>query len=124
MAHGESPSAPSPFQGEGRGEGSMPSGAVPRHPVPLPRGGGEGMSEAEPMTRIEGLRKSFGALEVLKGIDLTVARGEVVCLIGPSGSGKSTLLRCINFLEEPTAGLVYVDGQPIGYQVDAGGRRV
>src|SRR5262249_54866775 len=54
-----------------------------------------GMSE--PMIRIEGLRKSFGALEVLKGIDLTVGRGEVVCLIGPSGSGKSTLLRCINF---------------------------
>jgi polar amino acid transport system ATP-binding protein len=76
------------------------------------------------MIRIEGLRKSFGALEVLKGIDLAVARGEVVCVIGPSGSGKSTLLRCINFLEEPTAGLVYVDGQPIGYQVDAGGRRV
>jgi polar amino acid transport system ATP-binding protein len=82
------------------------------------------MAPDEPMIRIEGLRKSFGALEVLKGIDLVVARGEVVCLIGPSGSGKSTLLRCINFLEEPSAGLVHVDGQPIGYQVDAEGRRV
>ncbi len=76
------------------------------------------------MIRIERLRKSFGALEVLKGIDLTVARGEVVCLIGPSGSGKSTLLRCVNFLEEPTSGLVYVDGEPIGYHLDAAGRRV
>jgi polar amino acid transport system ATP-binding protein len=78
----------------------------------------------EPMIRIEALRKSFGALEVLKGIDLTVARGEVVCLIGPSGSGKSTLLRCINFLEEPTSGLVSLDGEPVGYRVDAAGRRV
>ena len=78
----------------------------------------------EPMIRIEGLRKSFGALEVLKGIDLTVARGEVVCLIGPSGSGKSTLLRCVNFLEEPTAGRVTLDGEPVGYRVDAAGRRV
>ncbi len=78
----------------------------------------------EPMIRIEALRKSFGAFEVLKGIDLRVARGEVVCLIGPSGSGKSTLLRCINFLEEPTSGLVYLDGEPIGYRVDPAGRRV
>jgi polar amino acid transport system ATP-binding protein len=82
------------------------------------------MTPDEPMIRIEGLRKSFGALEVLKGIDLAVARGEVVCVIGPSGSGKSTLLRCINFLEEPTAGLVHLDGQPIGYRSDAAGRRV
>jgi polar amino acid transport system ATP-binding protein len=77
-----------------------------------------------PMIRVEHLRKSFGALEVLKGIDLVVARGEVVCLIGPSGSGKSTLLRCLNFLEEPTAGLVYLAGEPVGYRLDAAGRRV
>ncbi len=51
------------------------------------------------MIEIEGLHKSYGALEVLKGIDLSVARGEVVCLIGASGSGKSTLLRCVNGLE-------------------------
>jgi polar amino acid transport system ATP-binding protein len=76
------------------------------------------------MLRIEGLRKAFGPTEVLRGIDLAVARGEVVCVIGPSGSGKSTLLRCINFLEEPTAGLVYLAGEPVGFRLDAAGRRV
>jgi polar amino acid transport system ATP-binding protein len=60
---------------------------------------------------ITGLHKSFGPREVLKGIDLTVARGEVLCIIGPSGSGKSTLLRCVNVLEEPTSGSVVVDGR-------------
>jgi polar amino acid transport system ATP-binding protein len=79
---------------------------------------------AEPVLRIEALRKAYGATEVLRGIDLAVARGEVLCVIGPSGSGKSTLLRCINFLEEPTSGLVYLDGEPIGYRLDAAGRRV
>ncbi|HVF32401.1 MAG TPA: amino acid ABC transporter ATP-binding protein [Acidimicrobiales bacterium] len=62
------------------------------------------------MISIEGLRKSFGRHEVLRGIDLAVAEREVVCVIGRSGSGKSTLLRCINRLEEPTAGRVVVDG--------------
>ena len=59
---------------------------------------------------ITGLHKSFGSREVLRGIDLSVARGEVVCIIGPSGSGKSTLLRCVNLLEVPTSGTVVVDG--------------
>ncbi|MER5255697.1 MULTISPECIES: amino acid ABC transporter ATP-binding protein [unclassified Streptomyces] len=59
------------------------------------------------------LRKSFGDLEVLKGIDLTVGRGDVVCVIGPSGSGKSTLLRCVNLLEEPTSGTVTVAGTEV-----------
>jgi polar amino acid transport system ATP-binding protein len=58
--------------------------------------------------RVEGLHKSFGELPVLTGIDLSVRRGEVVCVIGPSGSGKSTLLRCVNLLEVPTAGRVTV----------------
>jgi polar amino acid transport system ATP-binding protein len=58
---------------------------------------------------ITGLHKSFGPVEVLRGIDMQVRRGEVVCIIGPSGSGKSTLLRCVNLLEEPTAGSVIVD---------------
>ncbi|MGP4021636.1 amino acid ABC transporter ATP-binding protein [Saccharopolyspora sp. 5N708] len=62
------------------------------------------------MIEITGLNKSFGSLEVLCGIDLAVDRGEVVCVIGPSGSGKSTLLRCVNLLEEPSAGKVVVDG--------------
>ncbi|ASR38710.1 ABC transporter [Prauserella marina] len=62
------------------------------------------------IVEISGLNKAFGRLEVLKGIDMTVRRGEVVCIIGPSGSGKSTLLRCVNLLEEPNAGKVVVNG--------------
>ncbi|WP_247745704.1 amino acid ABC transporter ATP-binding protein [Streptomyces oryzae] len=62
---------------------------------------------------VRGLRKSFGELEVLRGIDITVRRGEVVCVIGPSGSGKSTLLRCVNLLEEPTSGTVRVAGSEV-----------
>ncbi|RIQ14513.1 amino acid ABC transporter ATP-binding protein [Jiangella rhizosphaerae] len=57
-----------------------------------------------------GLHKSFGDLEVLRGVDLTVEPGQVVCVIGPSGSGKSTLLRCVNRLEEPTSGEIRVEG--------------
>jgi len=65
------------------------------------------------MIEIKGLKKSFGALEVLKGVDLSVAARQVVCLLGPSGSGKSTLLRCLNLLERPTAGQITVVGQEI-----------
>jgi polar amino acid transport system ATP-binding protein len=66
-----------------------------------------------PVIRITGLRKSFGAREVLRGIDLEVRAGEVVCVVGPSGSGKSTLLRCVNLLEQPTAGTVEVLGTDV-----------
>ena len=62
------------------------------------------------MIKITGLKKSYGSLEVLKGIDLTIAEKEVVVIIGPSGSGKSTLLRCMNYLQEPTDGTIVVDG--------------
>ncbi|WP_066131411.1 amino acid ABC transporter ATP-binding protein [Bordetella ansorpii] len=62
------------------------------------------------MIRVEGLRKRFGDLEVLKGIDVEVQKGEVVCVIGPSGSGKSTILRCINGLERYEGGIISVDG--------------
>ena len=62
------------------------------------------------MIKIENLHKSFGDLEVLKGVDLTIAEGEVVVILGASGGGKSTLLRCINRLEEPTAGTITIDG--------------
>jgi polar amino acid transport system ATP-binding protein len=62
------------------------------------------------LVRVQGLRKSFGPLEVLKGIDLDVATGEVLVIFGRSGSGKSTLLRCVNWLEEPSEGSVEVDG--------------
>jgi polar amino acid transport system ATP-binding protein len=68
---------------------------------------------AHPIIHIAGLHKSFGSNEVLRGIDLTVARGEVVCIIGPSGSGKSTLLRCVNLLEQPSAGSIWVHGVEI-----------
>ncbi|MCO5091240.1 amino acid ABC transporter ATP-binding protein [Bosea sp. (in: a-proteobacteria)] len=67
--------------------------------------------------RIEALTKSFGPLQVLKGIDLTVKPGQKLCLIGPSGSGKTTLLRCINYIEVPTSGRILIDGAAIG-QVD------
>ena len=65
------------------------------------------------MIKIRGLKKNFGNLEVLKGIDLDVAEKEVVVIIGPSGSGKSTLLRCINYLEEPTSGTIEIDGMEL-----------
>jgi polar amino acid transport system ATP-binding protein len=73
-----------------------------------------------PMVRAEGVHKSFGHVEVLKGIDLEVKPGEVFCLIGPSGSGKSTFLRCINHLETVTAGRLYVDGELVGYRERGG----
>ncbi len=67
----------------------------------------------QPMIRLRGLRKRFGRAEVLHGIDLDVAVGEVLVLIGPSGSGKSTLLRCINHLEKPSGGQVWVAGEQV-----------
>ena len=65
------------------------------------------------MIEIKGLKKNFDELEVLKGIDQSVDEGEVLCIVGPSGSGKSTMLRCINHLEEPTDGEIYIDGELI-----------
>jgi polar amino acid transport system ATP-binding protein len=70
----------------------------------------------EPMVRAEGLCKSFGRTSVLRGVDLEVAPGEVMCMIGPSGSGKSTFLRCINHLETVDAGRLWVDGELVGYR--------
>jgi polar amino acid transport system ATP-binding protein len=71
------------------------------------------MSGDGAMLRLEGVCKRFGRLEVLRGINLEVARGEVVCVLGPSGSGKSTLLRCINLLEPPEEGRILLEGQEI-----------
>ena len=72
---------------------------------------------AESMVFARGVRKSYGNLEVLKGIDLDVAKGSVTCIIGPSGSGKSTFLRCINHLEKISGGLLLVDGEFVGYDL-------
>lgn len=74
------------------------------------------MTDQQLMIDAQKVCKSFGHLEVLKGIDLQVPRGSVTCLIGPSGSGKSTFLRCVNHLEQFNAGRLYVDGELIGYK--------
>ncbi|RZU25623.1 amino acid ABC transporter ATP-binding protein [Streptomyces sp. BK239] len=82
---------------------------------------------SRPEIEVRGLRKSFGDNEVLRGIDLEIRRGEVVCVIGPSGSGKSTLLRCVNLLEEPTGGQVFVGGAELtdpDVDIDAARRRI
>ena len=68
--------------------------------------------------RVEGLHKSFGTLEVLKGVDLTAQQGDVVAIIGGSGSGKSTMLRCINFLETPSSGRIVISGEDIEMRQD------
>jgi polar amino acid transport system ATP-binding protein len=70
-------------------------------------------SNGSPMLQLEQVQKRFGDLEVLRGVDLEVARGEVVCVIGASGSGKSTLLRCINLLEPPEGGRILLEGKEI-----------
>ncbi|NHC45195.1 amino acid ABC transporter ATP-binding protein [Motilibacter aurantiacus] len=80
-----------------------------------------------PVIAIRDVHKSFGQNEVLKGIDLEVQAGEVVCVIGPSGSGKSTLLRCVNLLEQPTSGTVHVEGIEVtdpDVDIDAVRRRI
>ena len=76
--------------------------------------------KAPPLVRAEGVSKQFGRLQVLKGIDLEVVPGEVMCIIGPSGSGKSTFLRCINHLEKIDGGKLYVDGELVGYRQATG----
>lgn len=68
---------------------------------------------ASPLLELVGLRKAYGSLEVLRGVDLTVHAGEMVCVVGPSGSGKSSMLRCCNRLEEPTGGRIVVEGADI-----------
>jgi polar amino acid transport system ATP-binding protein len=79
------------------------------------------MSEA--MIEVKRVSKRFGALQVLREVDLTVGRSEVVCLIGPSGSGKSTLLRCVNFLETYDSGDIRIEGRLIGYRDAVGARQ-
>jgi polar amino acid transport system ATP-binding protein len=88
-----------------------------------PQAEGRGLTDTAPvMVTIWNLHKSYGETEVLKGIDLTVGRGEVVTVIGPSGSGKSTLLSCINFLEPFDQGEIIIDGEPVGWINNDGAR--
>ncbi len=75
---------------------------------------------SEPLLKAKGVRKSYGHTEVLRGIDLEVHKGQVVCLLGPSGAGKSTFLRCVNHLETIDAGQIWVDGEPIGFRLRNG----
>ena len=75
-----------------------------------------------PALRVEGLSKVFGTKTVLRNVDLDVAKGETVVIIGASGSGKTTLLRCVNYLERPTSGTIYLDGRQIGRIPARGGR--
>ena len=75
------------------------------------------------MIELVDIHKSFGSLEVLRGVSLTVGSGEVICIIGPSGSGKSTLLRCINHLENPDRGAIRIAGKPVYYDHAGGARK-
>jgi polar amino acid transport system ATP-binding protein len=86
-------------------------------PTPATRTPHGAPQDTAAMVELLNVHKRFGKTEVLKGIDLSVASGEVVCIVGPSGSGKSTLLRLINFLEPPDKGLIIVDGEVVGYEL-------
>ncbi len=86
-------------------------------------GSNEQAREREVVVKAVNLHKSFGDLEVLKGINLEVHFSDVVSVLGSSGSGKSTLLRCINYLERPTAGEIYISGVPMGFRLDSQGQR-
>ncbi len=77
------------------------------------------MTDTSPVIEIRGLQKSFGQVEVLKGIDLSVSAGEVVAIIGSSGSGKSTMLRCVNLLETPTGGEILWHGKNVQTEIDS-----
>ena len=82
--------------------------------------GPSGTTSGQPIVEVENVHKYFGSLHVLKGVGMTVQRGEVIVLIGPSGSGKSTLLRCINHLEKIDEGRIRLNGHPMGYREAAG----
>jgi polar amino acid transport system ATP-binding protein len=97
---------------EGATKGTGPSSWGP--------GASAGNGATDTILRIENLSKHFGDQPVLRDISFDVPAGEVLCLIGPSGSGKSTLLRCINYLETPTGGRVYVDGHLMGVREENG----
>src|SRR4030081_1476434 len=80
----------------------------------------EGPPMSDMMVKAEGVHRRVGGLEVLRGIDLQVNRGEVMCMLGPSGSGKSTFLRCVNHLEKINSGRLSIDGELVGYRESDG----
>ena len=80
------------------------------------------VDEGQPLIELSGIRKTFGEIVALDGVDLSVARGEVVCIVGPSGCGKSTLLRTINWLEVPDSGQIALEGNSVGTVVKANGK--
>lgn len=82
------------------------------------------MNATPPIIRVEDLHKRFGPLHVLKGINLEVDKGQVICVIGASGSGKTTLLRCLNFLEVPTSGRIYIEGELLGFREGPNGQLI
>ena len=82
------------------------------------------MENGKPVISVRDLHKSFGAVEVLRGVSFDVPEGAVLTVIGASGSGKSTLLRCLNLLEQPTSGDIFIDGEPMGFRIDAAGRHL
>lgn len=98
----------------------MPTAAPAPAPqdIALPQEAAQTATPAKDAVRIKDLHKSFGTLEVLKGVSLTAPQGDVVAIIGGSGSGKSTMLRCINFLETPTSGKIIIDGEEIATRAD------
>ena len=75
--------------------------------------GNTGLFNGQPLIRVQDLGKSFGSIDVLKGITVDIHKGDVVFVVGPSGSGKSTFLRCLNLLEEPTSGHIFFEGTDI-----------
>ena len=92
--------------------------------TPNPVGNGNELKTSEPAVTVEDLHKSFGTLEVLKGVSLTANEGAVVSIIGASGSGKSTFLRCINLLELPSRGRIFVSGEEVRFKPPTGGNLV
>src|ERR1700722_8190632 len=80
-------------------------------------------SSSLPAIRVVGMTKYFGSVPVLRGISFELERGKVLSIVGASGSGKSTLLRCLNYLEQPTSGEIWIAGQPIGFGTDRNGAR-
>src|SRR4030095_7030266 len=97
---------------------------------PGPAAGGEGgpggskARSTESLIRVVDLPKRFCPLEGLRGVSPGGGRGECITIIGPSGSGKTTLLRCLNYLEVPTAGRIYIEGEPLGYRRTPSGEEV